>query len=265
MPAKFHFGILAPDHSVLSGSVLDYGLLHDSLASTTALTTDWAVPWRPHALLTLHFDIEAATRECRQVQHFPTLPKVPDIDFRPWTTYQSQAYQLCLYDIPPNEPAQQWADWLSRTEQYLLQEHPWAAQGRGANLQAITKPLVATKPTQTWRKGRLAFWEQLAARFQLAVKQPDGVQHGPVKGFMQAIHDVPKHWHGPPTWGQFLDTAHHWHKYRDPHAADLLNRTMQRQLKETQQQANDDNMLQYQEWLKTGQQKGLQVSRAQEQ
>ena len=75
LPAKFHFGILAPDHSVLSGSVLDYGLLQDSLASATALTTEWAVPWRPHALLALHFDIEAATRERRQLQHFPALPK----------------------------------------------------------------------------------------------------------------------------------------------------------------------------------------------
>lgn len=33
---------------------------------------------------------------------------------------------------------------------------------------------------------------------------------------------------------------------------------MKHQLKETQQQANDENMLQYQEWLRKGQQKGLQ-------
>ena len=33
---------------------------------------------------------------------------------------------------------------------------------------------------------------------------------------------------------------------------------MKHQLKETQQQANDENMLQYQAWLRTGQQKGLQ-------
>ena len=223
LPAKFHFGILAPDHSVLSGNVLDCGLLHDNLVSATALTTDWAVPWRPHALLTLNFDIEAATREYRQVQQFPPLPKVPDIDFRPWTTYQSTAHEICLYDNPPNEAAQQWADWLPKTEQYLLQEHPWAAQGRGANLQAITKPLMPTKPTHTWRKGRPAFWEQLRTRFQLALQQPDDIKHGPVKGFMQVVHDVHKHRQGPPTWGQFLDTTHHWYKYRDPHAADIMH------------------------------------------
>ena len=44
LPAKFHFDILAPDHSVLSGNVIDYGLLRNSLAGNTALTTDWAIP-----------------------------------------------------------------------------------------------------------------------------------------------------------------------------------------------------------------------------
>ena len=201
LPAKFHFGILAADHSVLSGNVLDYSLLQDNLASATALTTEWAVPWRPHALLTLDFDIEAATREYRQIQQFPPLPKVRDIDFRPWTTYQSLAHELCLYGNPSNEAAQHRADWLSKTEQYLLQEHPWAAQGRGSNLQAITKPLVPITPTQTWKKGKPAYWEQLKARFQLTLKQPEGTKHGPVQGFMQATNDVHKHWQGPANTG----------------------------------------------------------------
>ena len=157
LPSKFHFDIKAPDHSILSGNVIDYALLHTSLASTTALTTDWAVPWRPHTLLSLQLNIEAATKEYRQVQHFPPLPATPDIDFRPWTSYQSQAFEIELYGIPPNAQAQQWADWLSCTEQYLLQEHPWA-EGRGANLRVAIKPLVSTKITTTWKKGKPAFW-----------------------------------------------------------------------------------------------------------
>ena len=172
LPSKFHFDIKAPDHSILSGNVIDYALLHNTLASTTALTSDWAVPWRPHALLTLQLNIEAATKEYREVQYFPPLPATPDIDFRPWTSYQSQAFEIELYGIPPNGQAQKWADWISCTEQYLLQEHPWAAQGRGASLRVIIKPLVSTKITTTWKKGKPAFWEQLQVRFQLAVKQP---------------------------------------------------------------------------------------------
>ena len=172
LPSKFHFDIKATDHSILSGNVIDYALLHNTLASTTALTTDWAVPWRPHALLTLQLNIEAATKEYRQVQYFPPLPATPDIDFRPWTSYQSQAFEIELYGIPPNGHAQKWADWISCTKQYLLQEHPWAAQGRGASLRVIIKPLVSTKITTTWKKGKPAFWEQLQVRFQLAVKQP---------------------------------------------------------------------------------------------
>ena len=257
LPSKFHFEVLAPDHSLLSGNVIDYGLVHQSLASTTAITTEWGIPWRPHALLTLHLNLKAATKEYRQIQYFPPMPTTPDIDFRPWTSYQSQAYELELYGNPPNDPAKQWADWISCTEQYLLQEHPWAAQGRGATLQVVTKPLIPTKATTTWKRGKPAFWEQLKVRFQLAMKQAANTTAGPIRGFLTALQDAPKHWVGPPTWGQLMDTSHHWVKFRDPHAADLVLHTIAHQVKEAQQAANDENHLQYKEWLKQGEAKGL--------
>ena len=254
LPSKFHFDILAPNVSMLSGNVIDYSLIHHSLSGTT---TEWAVPWRPHALLTLHLNLEAATREFRQVQYFPPLPAVPDIDFRPWTTFQSQAFEICLYDIPVNDKAQAWADWISSTEQYLLQEHPWAAQGRGGNLRVLIKPLVAPKPGGTWKKGKVAFWDQLQARFRLALQQPPTQAGGPIKGFMTAIKDIQTKWMGPPTWSQFLDTCHHWHTYKDQHAAELVQHTMHHQLHEAQQAANDEAHLQYKTWLTQGHAKGL--------
>ena len=257
LSSKFHFGILAPDHSVLSGNTIDYAILHNTLAGTTTLLTEWSVPWRPHALLQLKFDIEAATREYRQMPYFPPLPKVPDIDFRPWTTYQSQAHVVELYGNPPNRPAQHWADWLSKTEQYLLQENPWAAQGRGYQLQVVTKPLVPQTKPHTSRKGRPAYWEQLKAVFRLALQQPEITSHGPVQGFMRRIRHAPRHWVGAPTWGQFLDASHHWHRYRDPHAAELLLQTISHQLQEAQQQANEETSLQYKQWLQEGYHKGL--------
>ena len=257
LPSKFHFDIKAPDHSILTGNVIDYALMHNTLATTTALTTDWAVPWRPHALLTLHLNIEAATKEYRQIQHCPPLPATPDIDFRPWTSYQSQAFETELYGIPPNDQAQKWADWISCTEQYPLQEHPWAPQGRGASLKVSIKPLVSTKRTTTWKKGKPAFWEQLSVRFQSALKQPPTAQTGAVRGYMQALQDAPKHWVGPPTWGQLFDTSHHWHRYRDTHAAELVLHTIAHQLREAQQAANDEAHLQYKDWLKQGETKGL--------
>ena len=132
--------------TTLSGNVLDYYLVRDTLAGTSALTTDWAIPWRPHALLT----------------------------------------------------------------------------------------------------------EQLQVRFQCAQKQPPPHRGGPTKGFMQAIEDVRKHWVGTPTRGQFLDACHHWEKFRDPHAATLLQCTMAHQ-----EVAHDEAHLQYKEWLLQGQAKGL--------
>ena len=71
------------------------------------------------------------------------------------------------------------------------------------------KPLAPCTTVTTWKRGKPAFWEQLKIRFQLALKQPQQQAKGPTMGFMQAIHDAPKHWVGPPTWGQFLDTCHH--------------------------------------------------------
>ena len=89
------------------------------------------------------------------------------------------------------------------------------------------------------------------------MKQPTTMQAGPVRGFKQTLQDVPKHWIGPPTWGQLLDTSHHWLKYRDLHAAELVLHTIAHQLKEAQQAANDESHLQYKEWLKQGEAKGL--------
>ena len=197
--------------------------------------------------------MEAATKLYRQMPYYPPLPKVPDIDFRPWTTYQTQAHVVELYGNPPNGASQAWADWLSKTEQYLLQEHPWAAQGRGYHLEAVTKPLMPHPTGHTWRKGRPAFWEQLKAVLQLALQQPTTSQAGPVQGFMSRI----RHWVGAPTWAQFLDTCHHWHRYRDPHAADLMLQTIGHQLQEIQQAANEEVTLQYRQWLQEGYQKGL--------
>ena len=74
---------------------------------------------------------------------------------------------------------------------------------------------------------------------------------------MQATADAPKHWVGTPTWGQFLDTCHHWHKYKDSHAAKLVNHTIEHQLQLAQQAANDESHLQYKAWLTQGYTKGL--------
>ena len=74
---------------------------------------------------------------------------------------------------------------------------------------------------------------------------------------MQATADVSKHWVGTPTRGQFLDTCHHWHRYKDSHAAELVSHTIDHQLQLAQQAANDENHLQYKAWLTQGYTKGL--------
>ena len=164
----------------------------------------------------------SSTGKCRTIPHCPRCqtsifdPGQPTRRRHTWLSYGN----------PPNGASQAWADWLSKTEQYLLQEHPWAAQGRGYHLEAVTKPLMPHPKGHTWRKGRPAFWEQLKAVLQLALQQPTTSQAGPVQGFMSRIRHAHRHWVGAPTWAQFLDTCHHWHRYRDPHAAELMLQTI---------------------------------------
>ena len=74
---------------------------------------------------------------------------------------------------------------------------------------------------------------------------------------MQRIRHAHRHWVGAPTWGQLLDASHHWHRYRDPHAAELLLQTISHQLQEAQQQANEETSLQHKQWLQEGYHKGL--------
>ena len=105
--------------------------------------------------------------------------RLPAPGFRPWTTYVAQVEEdLQLYDAEPNPPARTLADWVSITEQYLLQQHPWAPQGRASNLQAEFKPLTSPKAGPMWKKGKPAFWEQLQARLTILQHQEQGLPQG---------------------------------------------------------------------------------------
>lgn len=54
--SKFAWQIVAPPQTLLSGAVLDYALVQKQLAECMAVQSEWAVPWRPHALVTLTFE-----------------------------------------------------------------------------------------------------------------------------------------------------------------------------------------------------------------
>lgn len=106
-----------------------------------------------------------------------------------------------------------------------MYKHRWAAQGRGASLQAVVKPLVPTKTGYTWKKGKPAYREQLQ---QIPVG-PQATGATPTQTHERLHHQVHKHWMGPPAWGQFLVITG---TPTVTHAADLLQQTMRHQLQE---------------------------------
>ena len=199
LSSKFHWQILAPDATLLNGNTVDYAIMHQNLAPLASMTTEWAVPWRPHCLLTYAFELDDDLRRYHQLRSFPPLPNVPDIGLRAWSTYVSQVEDILLYDTEPNKGARGIADWVSITEPYLLQQHPWAPQGRAANLAVQHQPLVPAKSGGLWKKGKPAYWEQLQARLNIIQHQPNQAK-GATRGFLKAIQDAPHHWTGDPTW-----------------------------------------------------------------
>lgn len=93
---------------MLNGNTLDFALVHNQLAPTTSLSMD-------------------GSPQCQTLVSDPGLP---------------MSAKLQLYQAQPNNKAIDLAHWVSKTEQYLLQNHPWAAQGRAANLETLHQPLT---------------------------------------------------------------------------------------------------------------------------
>ena len=230
-------------------------LCPDPQPTCTTDIHDHGVPWRPHAW-PYALELPDDFKNYNQLRAFPALPELPTPGFRPWTTYVSQVEDLLLYDTEPNPPARPLADWVSITEQYLLQQHPWAPQGRASNLQAVYPPLASTKTGPIWKKGKPAYWEQLQARLNLINNQAQPPQ-GAIRGFLKAIESAPKHWTGEPTWAQFLDTAQHWDRHRDPRTMELTQHTTHHQLTQAQEQSCTETQLQYAAWIRQGEAKGL--------
>ena len=220
------------------------------------MTTEWAVPWRPHCLLTYALELEDDFRLYHQLRTFPPLPNIPHIAFRAWSTYITQVEQLQLYESTPSHGAKGLADWVSVTEQYLLQQHPWAPQGRASSLTTQHLPLVPAAAGGIWKKGKAAFWEQTQARLTLIQNQPAKAP-GAIHGLNKALQQVQHHWLGDQTWGQFLDTHQHWLQYRDDRTFELMQQTVQHQLEAAQQQSREESSLQYAEWIRQGETKGL--------
>ena len=66
LSSKFHWQILAPAATMLNGNTVDYALIEEKLAACTSMTTEWAVPWRPHCLVTYALELEDDFRKYHQ-------------------------------------------------------------------------------------------------------------------------------------------------------------------------------------------------------
>ena len=87
--------------------------------------------------------------------------------------------------------------------------------------------------------------------------EPTSQAPGAIHGLNNSLQQVQHHWLGDQTWGQFLDTHQHWLQYRDKRTFELMQQTVQHQLEAAQQQSREESSLQYAEWIRQGETKGL--------
>ena len=132
---------------------------------------------------------------------------------------------------------------MGPTRQSLQSDHPIPTIGTG-------------QAGGIWKKGKAAYWEQIQARLNIIQNQPNKAP-GAIKGLNQALQQVQRQWIGEPTWPQFMDIKQHWQQYRDTRTFELLQHTVQHQLEEAQQQSREESYLQYADWIRQGETKGL--------
>ena len=252
---KFQGTIFAPDESTLRGSVLDFAVVHNSLAGYAHLQTTWDVPFRPHCLLTLNLDLEVTAMKIQQIPRFCSMPK-PTEHQRSWDSFICNFWKCEMYGEELNSLGFDLARWCSVTEQYLLQDVKHPKYGRGVLLSFEHQPLVQKQCGTIWKKGAPAFWCQLKQRFAYAKNLDDSKA---IRGFQKAKDDVFKFWTGTEKCDYFLDLVHFWLQTRDEQAEHRLEHILEEQICLSQKAAAEQSALQYQVWIQAGQAKGLQL------
>ena len=252
---KFQGTIFAPDESTLKGSVLDFAVVHNSLAGCAHLETDWDIPFRPHCLLTLHLDLDVSAMKVQQIPKFCSMPK-PTEHHKKWDDFICNFWRCELYGEELNSQGFDVARWCSVAEQFLLQDVNHPKFGRGVFLSFEHQPLVQQQSGTIWKKGAPAYWGQLKQRFAFA-KNLDNYKAN--KGFKRAVADIQKFWFGSEGMEFFLDLVHFWLQTREEQAEQRLEHILDEQIQKTQQHAAEQVALQYQLWIQAGQAKGLQL------
>ena len=172
--SRFKAQIISPDGSTtLQGSMIDYLLVSQALASCVSLHVDWDVPWKPHCGLMVDLHCDQAEIQVQQLQRFPPIGRTMQLPAS-WTSFWEDDGPFHIMGHPITGLGSDLARWATQTEKYLTQLLHNPTTGRGSRIHLYNAPLVDQGRSLTWRKGHLAFWEKMKVRINVVHQ----TQHG---------------------------------------------------------------------------------------
>ena len=251
---KFRCHVHAPETSTLQGSLLDYAVASTEITGALKLTDRWDVPWKPHCLLDVEISMETCLRPILQLPHFEPVPALQQEAIK-WEHFVPHHVEAQVFGLETNQQANDLALWSTATEKYMFQNHDKIRLGRGSILHFVHQPLQPHRSSGIWKKGAPAFWNQLLVRFHAV--QKDQVSEAAMKAFWKTCNDAHKFWQDDGHAGSFVDLCWQWLQQYDESLRSSIEQILERQAQLAQQHAMNEGALQYKQWLKKGEEKGL--------
>ena len=153
-----------------TGSELDWALVSVQLAADLEVQTNWCVPFKPHAMLQYHLRGHFEAKSVQQLTKFGPAPKLEKPD-RTWHQIEPQEVHVNRLNQHADPLTPQMGSMYHRIERYVLQQLDSPSGGRGLTLQYVQRPIHDASKPWFWKKGSLAYWNQIELRLQQLLHQ----------------------------------------------------------------------------------------------
>ena len=237
-----HGQLIAPLEATTSqGSAIDFGVVCSQLAGGVSVSTEWDVPFKPHAALRFTIRKNGA---CLPVPQPPKFASEPGANQGSRQTVQVQEVVAMFEEPSSTHQDVHWGRIMATLEETLQM----SGKGRGWDFPVKRAPLVLpTAPDKPWQGGRVAYWE----RIQLWIQQRSERSLTPsqFRLFMSHLKSL-EHMLEPEEKGNALLLRTELEAFVIGHPRDLsLVQTIVSKAKQLAQEWRNTLQSQYQQWL----------------
>ena len=153
-----------------SGNELDWALVSKHLAADLSSKASWMVPFKPHALIQYQLSGQFEAISVQQLTKFGPAPQLVNPE-KTWQQIEPQEVRVQWLQQHTDPMTKQMGSMYQRIERYVLQQLDEPTTGRGIRLQYVNRPLHDVSKPWIWKRGSLAFWNQMEVRLQQLLQQ----------------------------------------------------------------------------------------------